>query len=115
MHSVSEKLLKQIEPLLTFDHLQNYCCLILLFAMFVKCKYYPYREVPRKGQVANLRLADDEFSKFYAFCQKIKGYFDSDLPSANSTQQESSNNPSSDDDDDEELHTGRRSRSRAIK
>lgn len=83
--------------------------------MFVDCKYFPYREKPNKIQAAGLRLAEDKFSDFYAFCQKIKRYFESDLPSAISIPQKSGSNPQSDDDEDEEAHNGRRSRSRAIK
>ena len=84
--------------------------------MFVDCKYYPCREKPNKGQVASLRLAEEQYLGFYAFCQQIEPYFNSQLPSTSQKSQDNARaEEDEEEDDDGEPQLRRRSRSRAVK
>jgi hypothetical protein len=75
--------------------------------MFVKGKYYPYREKPSIGQVSDLPYDHAKYPAFYAFCRKIEGYFDQ-TPSPHSGRQKP------DDEEDEEPRSAIRRR-KAIK
>jgi hypothetical protein len=56
---------------------ETFIWLIRLFATYVDCKYYPYRENPPRSQIAALRIQRwERYPDFYAFCQKLDGYFD---------------------------------------
>ena len=56
--------------------------------MFVKCKYYPYREKPSVGQIWGLQYDHAKYADFYAFCRKIEHYFDNQPPSPLSAKRE---------------------------
>ena len=75
--------------------------------MFVKCKYYPYREKPSSSQVSGLQYDYEKYPDFYAFCRKIEGYFDQ-TPSSQSGRQKP------DDEEDEEPRSAIRRR-KAVK